>query len=261
MKRRNTVVIFSLLLFAIGLLSATWKERRPIIYLIGDSTVKNGKGDGSNGQWGWGSILPAHFDTTRIAVKNQALGGTSTRTYLTKGLWEKVLNKLKKGDFLMIQFGHNDSSPLDDTARARGTLKGVGDESKEIYNPITKQQEIVHTYGWYLSKFVKEAKAKGVKVIICSPIPRNQWKQNKVIRSVDSYGQWAEKVAKKENVGFIDLNRLVADYYDQVGEKQVNTFFPSDHTHTNLEGASKNAEIVAKTIEKLPNNKLKQYLK
>jgi lysophospholipase L1-like esterase len=236
-------------------------ETKPVLYIIGDSTVKNGKGDGSNGQWGWGSILSTHFDTTRIAVKNQALGGTSTRTYLTKGLWEKVLNKLQKGDFLMIQFGHNDSSPLDDTARARGTLKGVGDESKEIYNPITKQQEIVHTYGWYLSKFVKEAKAKGVKVIICSPIPRNQWKQNKVIRSVDSYGQWAEKVAKQENVGFIDLNRLVADYYDQVGEKQVNTFFPSDHTHTNLEGARKNAEIVAKTIEKLPNNKLKQYLK
>ena len=236
-------------------------ETKPVLYIIGDSTVKNGKGNGGNGQWGWGSILPTHFDTTRLAVKNQALGGTSTRTYLTKKLWEKVRDKLQKGDFLMIQFGHNDGSPLDDTARARGTLKGLGNESKEIYNPITKQRETVHTYGWYLSKFVKEAKAKGVKVIICSPIPRNQWKQNKVIRSVDSYGQWAEKVAKQENVSFIDLNRLVADYYDQIGEKQVNTFFVGDHTHTNLEGASKNAEIIAKTIEKLPNNKLKQYLK
>ncbi|MFX5752271.1 hypothetical protein ABTE32_22895, partial [Acinetobacter baumannii] len=72
----------------------------------------------------------------------------------------------------MMQFGHNDSSPLDDTARARGTIKGIGEDSTEIYNPIRKMKEMVHTYGWYMRKFANDAKAKGATVIICSPIPR-----------------------------------------------------------------------------------------
>lgn len=261
MKKRSTLIKLILLLLVIGFFSATWKEERPTIYVIGDSTVKNGKGDGSNGQWGWGSLLPAYFDTTRLIVENHALGGTSTRTYFTKKLWEKVLNKLKKDDFLIMQFGHNDSGPLDDTARARGTLKGFGNESKEIYNPITKQQEVVHTYGWYLSKFIKEAKTKGARVIVCSPIPRNKWIGNKLQRDTDNYPKWAKEVATREQVSFIPLHDLIADYYDQIGQDQVNTFFPSDHTHTNLEGARKNAEIVAETIGKLSDNKLKEYLK
>jgi len=231
------------------------------LYVIGDSTVKNGQGDGRDGLWGWGSVLSIHFDTTQLKIENHALGGTSSRTYLTKGLWQQVLNKLQKGDYLLMQFGHNDRSPLDDTARARGTLKGVGDEMREIYNPITKQQEVVHTYGWYLTKFIDEAKAKGVKVLVCSPIPRNQWKDDRVIRSVDSYAQWAELVAKREKVDFIDLNKRIADDYDAMGEQAVQAYFLTDHTHTNRAGAEKNAAIVATAIKDLPQNELKSYLK
>lgn len=255
--RLLTLGVFAWIIFL------AWKpfDTRPVLYIIGDSTVKNGKGDGSNGQWGWGSVLPNAFDTTRLSVQNFALGGTSTRTYLTKGLWKNVLARMKAGDYLMMQFGHNDGGPLDDTARARGTLPGIGNAHKEIYNPITKQQEIVHTYGWYLSKFVQEAKAKGVVVIICSPIPRNQWKDGKVLRSVDSYAQWAEKIAKKEKVSFIQLNELVADDYDSLGEAQVNSYFPSDHTHTNLAGAQKNAAIIVKALQRLTKNGLSKFLK
>jgi len=231
------------------------------LYVIGDSTVKNGQGDGRDGLWGWGSVLSIHFDTTQLKIENHALGGTSSRTYLTKGLWQQVLNKLQKGDYLLMQFGHNDSSPLDDTARARGTLKGVGDETREIYNPITMQREVVHTYGWYLTKFIDEAKAKGVRVLVCSPIPRNQWKDDRVIRSVDSYAQWAKLVAKREKVDFIDLNKRIADDYDAMGEQAVQAYFLTDHTHTNRAGAEKNAAIVATAIKDLPQNELKSYLK
>jgi len=259
---KNKFPVIGITTFALILLLAFKAlDTRPVLYIIGDSTVKNGKGDGSNGQWGWGSILPNYFDTTRLSVQNFALGGTSTRTYLTKGLWKNVLTKMKAGDYLMMQFGHNDGSPLDDTARARGTLPGVGSDHQEIYNPITKQQEIVYTYGWYLRKFVQEAKAKGVKVLICSPIPRNQWKEGKAVRSVDSYAQWAENVAKKEKVSFIPLNELVADYYDEIGEARVNGYFPGDHTHTNLAGAEKNAEIIVEVVRHLPKSDLKKYLK
>jgi lysophospholipase L1-like esterase len=111
---------------------------RPTIFTIGDSTVKNGKGDGANGQWGWGDPFQQYFDTTKVMVKNRALGGTSSRTFQTKGLWNEVLKELKKGDFVLMQFGHNDGGAINDTLRARGTIKGVGDETEGIDNLIMK---------------------------------------------------------------------------------------------------------------------------
>ncbi|WP_134088081.1 rhamnogalacturonan acetylesterase [Olivibacter sp. XZL3] len=249
----------SVLLFLLLAMKPT--DQKPALYIIGDSTVKNGKGDGSNGQWGWGSLLPTCVDTAKLTIKNYALGGTSTRTFLTKGLWAKVLAQLKNGDCLLMQFGHNDGSPLDDTARARGTLKGIGDEEREIFNPITKQQERVYTYGWYLSTFIREAKARGVQVIVCSPIPRNKWEGNKIARDTDGYPKWAKEVAAREQVAFIPLHDLVADYYDQIGREQVNNFFPDDHTHTDLKGAQKNVELLAKAMKKLPQLRLKKVIK
>ena len=73
----------------------------------------------------------------------------------------KDKGRLKQGDFVIMQFGHNDAGPLDDTARARGTLKGIGDDSTEIYNPRRKREETVHTYGWYMRKYVNDARAAG----------------------------------------------------------------------------------------------------
>src|SRR5687768_9613808 len=146
---------------------------RPTLYIIGDSTVKNGSGKGEQSLWGWGSFMADRFDTTRIAVQNHAIGGRSSRTFITEGRWERILQTLKAGDFVIMQFGHNDSGPLDDTARARGTIKGIGEDSSAIYNPIRKVNEVVHTYGWYMRKYINEAKAKGAIPIVCSPVPRN----------------------------------------------------------------------------------------
>src|SRR5690242_20304706 len=130
------VKMFLLLGFCLSVTSAGFDDGRPTLYIIGDSTVKNGKGKGDGGLWGWGNFLAEGFDTSKIAVRNFALGGRSSRTFITEGHWDDVLSQLKKGDYVIMQFGHNDGGPLDDTARARGTIKGTGEETRDIYNPI-----------------------------------------------------------------------------------------------------------------------------
>jgi lysophospholipase L1-like esterase len=237
------------------------KKEKPVFYIIGDSTVRNGDGTGRNNQMGWGSMIDVHFDTTKISISNQAIGGRSSRTFITEGRWDKILATLKKGDYVIMQFGHNDSGPLDDTARARGTIKGTGEDSTEIYNPIRKMKEVVHSYGWYMRKYVREAKAKGTIAIVCSPIPRNDWKDGKVIRSTEGYSKWAQQVATEEGAYFINLNDLVAAKYEELGAEKVKTFFPADHTHTNKEGAILNAAIVADQLKLINPGKLKRYLR
>ena len=253
---RHIFILISVAVFS----SFIYQKTKPVLYIIGDSTVRNGDGSGKNGQWGWGSFLKDYFDTTKIEVQNHAIGGRSSRTFITEGRWDKILATLKKGDYVMIQFGHNDAGPLDDTARARGTIRGIGNESKEIYNPITKKQEVVYSYGWYMRKYVKDAKAKGAIPIICSLVPRDNWEGRKVKRSDDSYGGWAAQIAKEEGAYFIDLNNLVADRYEALGAEKVAALFHGDHTHTSLEGAKINVALVVKGIRKTRPGKLKKYL-
>ena len=249
-----------MLFAAVLLLSFTFKKHKPVLYIIGDSTVKNGDGKNNNELQGWGSFIDLSFDTVMISIKNHAIGGRSSRTFITEGRWNKILATLQKGDFVIMQFGHNDSGPLDDTARARGTLKGIGEDSVEIYNPIRKVKEVVHSYGWYMDKYVADAKAKGAVAIICSPIPRNDWKNGKVLRSDSSYGLWARQVAQNSGAYFIDLNNLLGDAYEKLGHEKTSSFFPKEHTHTNKEGAVFNADMVVKKIKELKKCKLKKYL-
>jgi lysophospholipase L1-like esterase len=258
MRYRNTS--WFLLLFVL-LVSFVQVAERPVCYIMGDSTVKNGDGKSTNQLQGWGSFLPDHFDTVRIALQNHAIGGRSSRTFLTEGRWDKIKQSLKAKDYVLIQFGHNDSGPLDDTARARGTLKGVGEETKDIYNPIRKRPETVHTYGWYLRKYIREAKELKAIPIICSPIPRNDWKEGKMIRSEATYTSWARQVAQEEGAFFIDLHNVLADEYEKLGKAKADTFFPVEHTHTGKEGALFNASIVAREIAKLNDCDLKHYMK
>lgn len=258
--KSNNSWIYALLILLALVSSFIIRKEKPVVYIIGDSTVRNGDGSGKNQQWGWGSFMAGYFDTSRIRIRNHAIGGRSSRTFITEGRWDKILANLKKGDYVLMQFGHNDSGPLDDTARARGTIKGIGEESKEIYNPITKKQEVVYTYGWYMRKYSRDAKARGAIPIVCSPIPRNDWQNGKVKRSSESYGKWAQEVALSEDAYFIDLNNLVAKRYEAMGAEAVKPFFPVDHTHTNLDGARLNAEIVVGELNRIKPGKLKKYL-
>ncbi len=240
-----------------------WPEpvnpKLPNLFLIGDSTVRNGQGDGGGGQWGWGEPLMDYFDSTKINVVNRAVGGLSSRTYLTGGYWEKVLAMLKPGDVVIMQFGHNDGGALNDNSRARASIKGVGEESEEIDNLLTKKRETVHTFGWYLRKFISDAKAKGATPIVCSLVPRKIWKDHKIVRNSEDYAKWAAETAKSENVGFIDLNEIVAAKYDELGEEKVDPLFADPHTHTSRAGAELNASLVVMGLKALNPNPLAAF--
>jgi lysophospholipase L1-like esterase len=258
--KKKTTIILSIIVIAFSSFVMLHKDEKPVFYIIGDSTVKNGDGTGKNNQMGWGTVIDPFFDTTKIDVRNHAIGGRSSRTFITEGRWDKILATLKKDDYVIMQFGHNDASPLDDTARARGTIRGVGEDSTEIWNPIRKIKEVVHTYGWYMRKFVRETKAKGAIPIVCSLIPRNGWKDGKVNRSADSWALWAKQVAEQEGAYYIELNGLVADKYDAMGAEAVKAFFQVDNTHTNNDGAKLNAEIVANELKRINPGKIKKYM-
>ncbi|SFD95892.1 rhamnogalacturonan acetylesterase [Flavobacterium phragmitis] len=254
-------ILIALLLAVLFFNFTSKQDNRPTLFMVGDSTVKNGKGDGTGGLWGWGDFIGQYLDTTKIKIENHALGGTSSRTFQDKGLWTAVLNKLRKGDYVLIQFGHNDNGPVNDSLRARGTIKGIGSETQEIDNILTKKHEIVHTYGWYIQKVVREAKSKGAIPIICSPIPRNDWQNGKVPRNDTSYGLWAKQIAEKEKVTFINLNEKMALEMEKFGEAKVTGtyFYKRDHTHTSAKGAVLSASVI---IDELKNSKnsLKKYI-
>ena len=234
----------------------------PTLFLVGDSTVRNGQGDGAGGQWGWGEPLVDYFDTTKINVVNRAIGGLSSRTYMNRpggDPWASTLALIKPGDVVLIQFGHNDDGKPDDPSRARASLPGVGEETVEIENPLLKMHETVHTYGWYIRKIVEDAKAKGAIPIVCSPIPRKIWQDGKVVRNAANFGGWARQVAAQEHVGFIDLNEIIGRRYDALGEAAVEPLFGDPHTHTSRAGAELNAECVVAGLKALVNDPVAAY--
>ncbi|MRV76221.1 hypothetical protein GJ700_31380 [Duganella sp. FT92W] len=232
----------------------------PSLILIGDSTVRNGRDDGQGkgpaGQWGWGNPVAAYFDHHKINVVNRAIGGLSSRTYLTGGHWERTLAFVKAGDVVVMQFGHNDASAINDNSRARGTIAGTGGETQEIDNLLTGKAETVHSYGWYLRRYIADIRARGAVPVICSPVPRKRWDASgKIARGGNSYPAWAAQVARDEKVGLIDLAGNVARQYDALGHDAVMQLFPQttpdESTHTNWAGAELNARAAVAGIKAL----------
>jgi lysophospholipase L1-like esterase len=258
----------------------------PSLILVGDSTVRNGHGVGSDGLWGWGAPLADFFDPAKINVVNRAIGGLSSHTYISQGHWANTLALIKPGDFVLIQFGHNDGGlnlpgqpPIPDQglapgeqppppppgaaprrASTRGSLPGAGDETLEVENPFTHQPEPVHTFGWYLRKYVADTRARGATPILCSLVPRKIWVDGHIRRNTDTYRGWTRAVAEQEHVPFIDLNEIVAERYDALGPAAVDPLFGDPHTHTTWAGAALNAECVVAGLRALPNHPLDKYL-
>lgn len=271
----------TLLLGLFIILTAFSPARRNItIFTIGDSTMANKKLEGGNPERGWGQMLSRYF-TDGITIDNHAVNGRSSKSFIDEGRWDNVLSKIQKGDYVFIQFGHNDEK----------------DDPKRHTDPGT-------TFDTNLRKFVEETRAKGgIPVLFNSIVRRNFGKSGadavadaikqddirngidpkapkEVIEEgaklIDTHGAYLDSpanVAKELNVAFIDLNSLTHKLVEDLGPEKSKELYlwvqpktvpalpdgREDNTHLNVHGASIVAEMAAKAVaEAIPE--LAQYL-
>ena len=236
------------------------EKGKPVVWFTGDSTVKNTDKD-KNGMWGLGSQAYTVFDKKKITCYNAAQAGRSTRTYLNEGRWDKVYNSLEPGDFVFIQFGHNDIGGID-KEKERGVIPGATDTCHVYKSAKDGTYELVYSFGWYLKKFIDDVREKGATPILVSLTPRNEWSNGKIERRNDSYGKWYRDVVSQTGVEFVDLHNIMADYLDKkCGSKaKADKYYNHDHTHSSLLGAKTNANNIAKGLKAI-HSKLTGYLK
>ncbi|MBP8934637.1 MAG: rhamnogalacturonan acetylesterase, partial [Prevotella sp.] len=230
--------------------------KNPVLFLVGNSTMRNGTlGNGNNGQWGWGFFAHTFFDESKITVENQALGGTSSRTFYNK-LWPDVRKALKPGDWVIISIGHNDNGPYD-SGRARASIPGVGHDSLNVTIKETGVKETVYTYGEYMRRFIHDCRAVGAHPILMSLTPRDAYdeKTGKIVRKIHT--QWLMQVAAEEGVPFIDLNEISGEKLDSYSKWKEKYFFYQDHIHGSRFGAMMNARSAAEGIAMSDNPALK----
>jgi len=234
------------------------EQGKPVVFITGDSTVKNEDKD-DDGMWGWASQAALVFNPKKITWVNCAKAGRSTRSYLNEGRWDEVYNSLQPGDFVLIEFGHNDIGEIG-RGKDRGTLPTSRDSSKVVRRERDGQYELVYSFGFYLKKMIQDAREKGATPILVSLTPRNEWKDGKIERRNDSYGRWYREVAEETGVEFVDLHNITADYYDKkCGSKEkCNPYYKRDHTHTSLKGSQVNAKSMRKGLK---TTSMKRYLK
>ena len=250
---------------------------KPVVWFTGDSTVKNADKD-DDGMWGWASQAATVFDESKIQLVNAARAGRSTRSFIREGLWDAVYNALQPGDFVTIQFGHNDICPITD-AKARGVIPGTAD-TLHVFHLDNDSYEVVYSFGWYLKKMIDDCREKGATPILVSLTPRNEWPGGKIERRDDTYGKWYREVVEETGVAFIDMHNISADFLDKkfavkslpadkekarekvaaIKEKAGNKYFKKDHTHTSKLGAQMNAQSFAKGLRQI-GSPLANYLK
>ena len=253
------------------------EEGKPVVFFTGDSTVKNSDKD-DNGMWGWASQASTVFDESKITLFNAGRAGRSTRSFIREGLWDEVYNSLQPGDFVTIQFGHNDICPITDQ-KARGVIPGTAD-TLHVFHVDNDTYEVVYSFGWYLRKMIDDVREKGATPILVSLTPRNEWPGGKIERRDGTYGKWYREVVAETGVDFIDMHNISADFLDKkfsmkrlspdkekakaevtaIKEKAGATYFKQDHTHTSKLGAQMNAQSFAKGLRDA-HHELAKYLK
>jgi lysophospholipase L1-like esterase len=228
--------------------------RAPVIHvhMIGDSTMANKPTPETNPERGWGQNLQAFFDD-RVVVDNHALNGRSTKSFISEGHWAPVVAALQPGDYLIIQFGHNDEKIEDSTRYAA---------------PRTD-------YRANLARFVDEARAKGATPILCTPIVRRKFNAAGQLQPTHGdYPDVVRELARTEHVALLDMEKLTGDLVSSAGpegSKKLYVWvargewpaFPAarqDDTHLNPTGATEVAKLAAGAIRAsgLP---LARYLK
>ncbi|MEN0052851.1 MAG: rhamnogalacturonan acetylesterase [Mucilaginibacter sp.] len=226
-------------LCALGLISFLLAPVHITVYLAGDSTMAN-KAINTYPETGWGMPFSAFFDTT-VTVKNVAKNGQSTKSFIADGSWAYIANNIKSGDYVLIQFGHNDEVP---TKR----------------NHTTEEQ-----FAENLNRFTNEIKTKGANPILITPVARRKFEGDHIVGTHDVYSELVRKVAREQHVPLIDLDKESQDLLQKLGPDNskylFNYLIPGEHpnypdgkaddTHFNELGARKMAEIVLNGIKAL----------
>lgn len=238
------------------------KGNNPVLFLVGNSTMRTGtRGNGDNGQWGWGYYAHEFFNENKITVENHALGGTSPRTfYKDPGLWARTLSGIKKGDYVFLELGHNDNGPID-SIRARSSYRpdgklSIADDSITIYNKVKKCEETVYTFGGYTRRFINEVRAKGAIPVLFTLTPRNDYEKDGVTiqRKLTDFTPAIFALGKEMNVPVIDLNDISAKKFEQYGKWKTSYHFYIDKIHSSAFGARMNAESMAEGLYNLNEN-------
>ena len=215
-------------------------KKKTTLWLIGDSTmsVKDVK---AYPETGWGMPFVFFWDST-IAVDNRAKNGRSTRSFMEEGLWKPVMEQMQEGDYVFIQFGHNDEVP-----------------TKKTY---TKEDE----FKTLLKKYIADTRSKKANPILLTPVARRKFDSTGHIQETHAvYAQIVRDVAKEENVPMIDLAEKAKTLYQQMGRDVskylFNYLLPGEHpnypegkeddTHFSELGARRIAEIVLAEIKNL----------
>lgn len=228
----------------------------PTLFIVGDSTLN------SNAPLrGWGQELAQFFDQTKINVVNRAIGGRSSRTFQNEGRWEKVLAEMKPGDFVVIQFGHNDVGKYTDpAAKERPPIHGEGEETVEV-TKLNGSKETLYTFGWYMRKYGRDARAKGAVPIFASMVPHKDWQDGKIIRKEsETFVKWTANAAAASGAAFINLNEAIAIRFEALGPEKVEPLFADRRTHSSQAGALFNAESVIAAFRSLKKPNLRKFL-
>ncbi|TDL15680.1 SGNH hydrolase [Rickenella mellea] len=242
MHFRNVAVSFLSLVASCSAATTLW--------LVGDSTMA--KGGGGGGTDGWGQYLSTYFN---IAIVNDAIAGTSARSYTTKGDFTKVFNQVKSGDWVIIEFGHNDgsSSPDDGTTDCAGN--GYNTTCTVVDNG---QSVVIHTYNYYIQNAITTLAAKGVKTVVSSVTPDNIWPLGP--GTGNRFVGYASLAASRTGADYVDHYDYVVQAFKALGETKVNTFFPNNqHLHTSPAGAAVVAQAFVKGLS-CGNSALKSHL-
>ncbi|KAF4770089.1 hypothetical protein N7455_009341 [Penicillium solitum] len=211
------------------------------IYLAGDSTMAKG-GTGSSTA-GWGEYVTPY---TSLTVSNQAVAGRSARSYTREGRFDAIEAVVQSGDWVIIEFGHNDGGSLTPTDNGRSDCSGTGSETcSTTYNGVA---ETVLTFPAYIENATKAFKDKGANVIISSQTPNNPWETGTFTYTPSRFVGYAELAATAAGVAYVDHGAYVADQFQTLGLTAVDAYFPLDHTHTSPTGASVVAQAFFKAV-------------
>lgn len=226
---------------------------KPTVWIIGDSTVSSFADNYYYPRYGWGTQIDKYLDGT-YEVKNIALSGRSSKSYVNDKEYNELTSGMKQGDYLLIGFGHNDEkTEADRYTDPNGDYKTAGSFANSLYE-----------------NYIKPAQAAGTTVILCTPIVRRtataEWSDSNLHITKDSgdfkggdYAQSIRNLGKELNIPVVDMTKMTKELYDTLGpDETVNLHAWTsskatsvDNTHTNIYGGTYNAYLVTKTIKEL----------